>query len=474
MGKGIEFYQNIVKPVHPTKVSNHGLFGFQYVKQHMMTADDLWTPASLTDEFAKMTDLLRKRLQFSNLEKVSQRKRLFHHYCVLKRQIRHGRRKWVQMIYDDDFMKVRNILAGNKAMQRLYRTMSLNQIVDNIDQRTFNLRKERDRLTARLENLKADYEKALGEIDNRNTYHDFYVLDEQFKSYGKKKLLHNSQTRLAAIKTINGSYQKIIAILRYDAIFYEPILNSLDKDILDQENFIKHILHLGSPAIARFSELSEDFRPNARLSRLSFSKSITIDEEFSKSFEKLKGKRCLKRVELLEEAIEAQDKYQANILDYMKNRAKAFVLFRYALWNIHDILRHVAPSRGRPAPYPNEYLKLPLLKFEMLTMRAVPPEAFEDNISTLMKQAERKLREVMIAFYQLRVKPNQVSRARADYQSDYIYRQELLASETNSSWTKQEFIVAEEAAKTTSNVPNRKQIKAQSAKFVEETLKRDE
>lgn len=80
----------------------------------------------------------------------------------------------------------------------------------------------------------------------------------------------------------------------------------------------------------------------------------------------------------------------------------------------------------------------------------------------------------MLAFYQLRVKPNEVIKARADYQSDYIYRQELLVSETNSSWTKQEFMVAEEAAKTATCVPNRKQIKAQSAKLVEETAKRDE
>ncbi|KAI9579802.1 uncharacterized protein LOC119639277 [Glossina fuscipes] len=587
MGKGVEFYQSVVKPVHPTNVNTHGLFGIEYVKQHMMTADGFWTPGSITDEFLKMTDLLRKRLQFSNLEKVSQRKRLFHHYRVLKRQIRNGRRKWVKMISEDDSLEVRNLLTGNKGMQRLYQTMSLNQIVDNINQRTFTLRKERDRLTARLENLKADYEKALrakSDIENRNRYHDLYVLDEQFKSYEKKKLLVNSQTRLAAIKTINGSYQKIIAILRYDEIFYEPILNSLDKDILDQEHFIKHILHLGSPAIARFSELSEDFRKQQEMARkrtLAMTELVTklrssnkrsslfqtlrnvdgghkggshkaaikspfvretismlvmktelkaIEETIKKIkfatfcskstdiYQRMRGQveynyqlrkrlenddlglealetkvkcasvlrdvlidnitdegdRRLKRVKLLGEAIEAQDKYQANILDYMKNRAKAFVLFRYSLWNIHDIMRHVAPSRGRPAPYPNEYLKLPLLKFEMLTMRAVPPEAFEENISSLMKTAEKKLRAVMLAFYQLKVKPNEVIRARADYQSDYIHRQELLVSETNSSWTKQEFIVAETAAKSTNNVPNRKQIKAQSAKLVEETAKRDE
>lgn len=52
--------------------------------------------------------------------------------------------------------------------------------------------------------------------------------------------------------------------------------------------------------------------------------------------------------------------------------------FRFNVWNLYEILRHVDrnPKTFRTT-YPNSYLKLPLLKFEMLEAFAVPPEVFE-------------------------------------------------------------------------------------------------
>lgn len=84
------------------------------------------------------------------------------------------------------------------------------------------------------------------------------------KSRVFRKKIENSNVRLKAIKTINGTYRKMIQVLRHDGIFYEPILRSLSQDIEDQSNFIKHILHLGMPAIAKFKELSEEYRVSSR------------------------------------------------------------------------------------------------------------------------------------------------------------------------------------------------------------------
>jgi len=54
--------------------------------------------------------------------------------------------------------------------------------------------------------------------------------------------------------------------------------------------------------------------------------------------------------------------------------------YRVTIWNLLEILRHIdrQPKLLR-AQYPNSYLKLPLLKFEMLNMRAAAPEIFEEN-----------------------------------------------------------------------------------------------
>lgn len=48
-------------------------------------------------------------------------------------------------------------------------------------------------------------------------------------------------------------------------------------------------------------------------------------------------------------------------------------------------MRHVGPRRMPKIKYPVDYLKLPLLKYEMLTMRVCPPDPFEENSRFFIK-----------------------------------------------------------------------------------------
>lgn len=113
--------------------------------------------------------------------------------------------------------------------------------------------------------------------------------------------------------------------------------------------------------------------------------------------------RRLSRIQELKDAIKEEDKEEEKMIAYIKNRADAYVMLRYAttfyvycmslcilivcypflrysLWNLNEILRHVdRPDKPSRIKYPNSYLRLPLLKFEMLTMRACPPENYEEN-----------------------------------------------------------------------------------------------
>lgn len=69
---------------------------------------------------------------------------------------------------------------------------------------------------------------------------------------------------------------------------------------------------------------------------------------------------------------------------HIKNYSDFFVLLRYTLWNLHDIMRHVGPKKMPKLKYPVDYLKLPLLKYEVLTMRACSPDPFEENRKILL------------------------------------------------------------------------------------------
>lgn len=104
-------------------------------------------------------------------------------------------------------------------------------------------------------------------LQNRIKYEHEILLDEEVKSRMFLKKIENSNVRLKAIKTINNTYKKMIQVLLHDEIFYEPILISLIEDLKDQQKFMEHILFLGIPAIAKFKELSDEFRDMEKVFR---------------------------------------------------------------------------------------------------------------------------------------------------------------------------------------------------------------
>lgn len=63
------------------------------------------------------------------------------------------------------------------------------------------------------------------------------------------KRIENSTIRLRTFQLLNNTYKKTLQILHSDCLFYEPILQSLEKDIEDQKTFITYIIHCASPAI---------------------------------------------------------------------------------------------------------------------------------------------------------------------------------------------------------------------------------
>ncbi|KAH8250062.1 hypothetical protein KR026_004468 [Drosophila bipectinata] len=568
------------KPVHPRSLRFHGFFGMSYVNQHVMV-DERWTPNSLTEQFKGMTDLLTRRLVFKNHESKANRQRYFRENKRLKLQCRDGRTKLQNILVNDNTHKIRNFLINHKDMQRLYQKMPIHLVVDNINQRTFVMRKERDRLEFRLGQLKKHYKEQLLQramLQNRIKYQNEFILDEELKSRIFLKKIENSNVRLKAIKTINNTYKKMIQVLVHDEIFYEPILRSLSSDMEDQANFIKHILYLGMPAIAKFKELNDEFRNMEEKSRknlqaklqmlaslkkpggtsiITFNKPkeaapttnlkryvretqsmmilklelkavektikevkfVTLCSQAKEIYPRMKSQvdnndklhrmivndmlahemletkmKCasvlkgvlvnnlseeeinrLERIKDLKKTLEKDTEFEKDTLQHLKNRADAYVMLRVSIWNLLEILRHVdrQPKLLR-AQYPNSYLKLPLLKFEMLNMRAAAPEIFEENIDNIMHMVKRKIYKLMKA-YTVELKPATIKRNVEEYHADFLASLDMyepVDADEPPPTAPEDDILQEN--KTMANVPNRKQIKAQSAKLIEELAKQNE
>ncbi|XP_034116398.1 uncharacterized protein LOC117576003 isoform X1 [Drosophila albomicans] len=250
------------KPVRPRAMKYHGLLGMSIAAQHLIV-DEKWTPDSLSEQYSGFTDLLNRRIIYKRHETKSNRKRLLQHSRRLKMMCTDGRIKLQKISTGNNAHKIRNLLIKHRDMQRLYQKMPIHMVADNINQRTFVLRKERDRLLFRLEQMKKEYKNLLldrSEVENLIRYENEFVLEEELLSRVLLKKIENSNVRFKAITTINTTYRKIIQVLLQDEIFYEPILRSLDSDIEDQGNFIKNILYIGKPAIVKFKELNKEYR----------------------------------------------------------------------------------------------------------------------------------------------------------------------------------------------------------------------
>ncbi|XP_017845563.1 uncharacterized protein LOC108602059 isoform X2 [Drosophila busckii] len=275
----------VPSPVHSRAMKYHGFFGMPLLRQHLVF-DKRWTPSSLMTQYQSINELLNRRIIFKAHEATSNRC----HYGERSKKLRHqcieGRSKLLQVNVGDDAHNIHNLLKNHKSMQRLYKRMPNYLIVDNINQRTFVMRKERDRLEFRLKQLKNKYKELLVEraiIRNRINYENAFVMKEELQSRILLKKIENSDVRLKAVRTINNTYQKIKQVLLHDEIFYEPILSSLDADIEDQANFINHIIYLGKPAISKFKLLDQKYRKLERDVRENILDKIRMLDSFKKA-----------------------------------------------------------------------------------------------------------------------------------------------------------------------------------------------
>ncbi|KRG00893.1 uncharacterized protein LOC26527546 isoform X2 [Drosophila mojavensis] len=469
------------------------------------------------------------------------------------------------------------MLSNHTAMQRLFHKMPIDQVADNIDQSTFALRKERDRLQSRLEQLKRKlYQLQIdrSRLENRIKYENEFVLEEEIKARILQKKLDCSTVKVRAIKTINTTYKKMVRILVQDEIYYEPILNSLDDDIVDQTRMIKFIIDLGLPAIDRFKQLKRQFRRLEERSHADFqakikfvaelrrrrtfvplpakdmrqsinipererymretrsmtelkNESVAIEKEinelkyntlcaqaneiYPRAKSQIKKNHQVSRhivcehlrrdvmeekqvsanmlrdvlvhnlneeeikrltyIETLRNELQKEKEIQKDTLEYIQNRAKAFIMMRLCLWNLAEILRSIdrSPYSTRRR-YRTSYLRLPLLKFELYTMLAKAPPIFKEDIEKIMHLVKRKLYKLVQAYQNVPLRDLNTKKFVDEYHRRYMDRMRLSADRQSSQLIEPR--ISFEDDKVDPTILTRKQIKAKSSKILEEIRER--
>ncbi|KAH8310670.1 hypothetical protein KR044_002477 [Drosophila immigrans] len=181
----------------------------------------------------------------------------------------------------------------------------------------------------------------------------------------------------------------------------------------------------------------------------------------------------INRINDLKEILKKDEEFERETLDHIKSRADVYVIFRISLWNLNEILRHVdrAPRTFRPK-YHSSYLKLPFLKFEMHNMYAAAPELYEEDFNNLMNLLKRKVYKLMKGFQASHTTPEMIKQNRDTYHIKFLSG--FCGHEYVEEDQQQTAVIEDENNKAMATIPSRKQIKAQSARLVEEAFKRDD
>lgn len=85
-------------------------------------------------------------------------------------------------------------------------------------------------------------------------------LKDDFKVRFIRMELKNSETRLKAVKTINQAYEKVIENMTKDSLYFHSVLDALQEDIQEQQDFINTTIRLGRPALANLEKLHLDYK----------------------------------------------------------------------------------------------------------------------------------------------------------------------------------------------------------------------
>lgn len=147
---------NDLKMMRPTMVDNHLLFNAENVAKHNVM-DDKWTIDTVKHNFERMNALLYTTQAYLAKANKHSFQGLTKRYRELRNEVRDGRNNLNTIIYGSSKLKIRRIFENHKELLRLYIQLPVHQVLDSVLQRTFVLKKERDRLYYRLKGLKEVY-----------------------------------------------------------------------------------------------------------------------------------------------------------------------------------------------------------------------------------------------------------------------------------------------------------------------------
>lgn len=277
------------KTIKPQTGDNHKIFGLIHQKQHNFD-DARWQPDDKIRQYEVLTLLHQKDLDQRQLRFNAEQKQQAKCLKSLRKHV-HNNQELLTAALNCDIQRNKNILQNHQNLQRMYQRKPSHVIAEKMDQRTFTMRKELDLLLHKKKQLSQKYEQSLMElakIQNRMKFEDVLDLKERALHTKLTVALKNSETRLRPIRTINGSYKKILESLKYDSVYFDPTIKALYEDLSEQTQIIETSIGTGSLALKHLEELNKEFQGLERKTRVEQQEHLKDNLDYRKTIKKTK------------------------------------------------------------------------------------------------------------------------------------------------------------------------------------------
>ncbi|XP_058445766.1 uncharacterized protein LOC131426964 isoform X2 [Malaya genurostris] len=223
--------------------------------------DPKWTAGDKMIQYVGLTKLYARDRKLNTLKTILKRKNKQQFMKNIRKTLTDDN-SYLQLARFGNTQLIKNVFQEHSHLQRAYRPLTIEHIVEKMDQLTFTKRKMLDRLTHKLKTLTDNYRKELikvSEHQDRTNFRDPQELYEEIESKSYQLKLKHCYTRIRTANAVNRAYNALVRIMLKDSIFFNPVLNALQDDLIEQGRFIQETIGTGLPAMRNVQSLQLEF-----------------------------------------------------------------------------------------------------------------------------------------------------------------------------------------------------------------------
>lgn len=273
----VHFVTMKFRSVQPKSGAKHVLFGTKYKKLHKLH-DENWTSDHKIDQYNAVITIYEKNQVLKKEEKIVQDKIRNEYF---REQTRRASQQRLQLreLKLGERQAIKKLFKNHRAMQLRYAPKPSAFIVMDLDQRIYEKRKKLDLLLFERKRMCDLYERQLNDVSqlqDRIRCKDSEQLPDDARSNQLLAEIKDAEMRIKTMEMMNKNCRHFINRALNDSLYFNLILNGIEEDAREQDDFLERVYELGVPAVANQRKFDKYYRQLNYDSNKNFNSRLTM------------------------------------------------------------------------------------------------------------------------------------------------------------------------------------------------------